>query len=156
MPAVNITRTNAPSVARREVAAGAVFATRDRQGRLGTNYAAIGHNGRWYSVNLATSALASSSNGDKQVVLTGKFKYNITREAAVVRRCRRSEVRSGEVFIGSGGSNELYAHVGTVDKARNGFLSLHLNGPMNHAIAENANAMVDVVGSYTLDVTLTR
>jgi hypothetical protein len=156
MPTVNIrSGANATTMVRSEVTPGQVFAIRDRGGKLGKNYAHIGSNGRMYSVNLDTGELSSSSNNDSEVVITGKYQYKVNRKPApnVVRECRRSEVRSGEVFHVED-HNTLYAHMGTIDRALNGFLSVPLSRTQNHAVTRNGNSRVNVIGTFALDVTL--
>ncbi len=155
MPAINIVKgAKATSLRREDVKPGQVFAMRERTGKLGKNYAHIGMNGRMYSVNLTTGELSSSQNDDREVVLTGSFVYNVNRKPApnVARACRRSEVRSGEVFHVEG-KDTLYAHLGTVERDRQGWLSVPLARTENHAIARNGNGHVRVVGTFSLDVT---
>jgi hypothetical protein len=144
-------------MARSAVTPGQVFAIRGRGGKLGKNYAHVGTNGRMYSVNLEAGELSSSSNNDKNVVITGKYQYKINRKPVpnVVRECRRSEVRSGEVFHVNG-HDTLYAHMGTIDHALEGFLSVPLARTENHAITRNGNSRVNVIGTFALDVTLTK
>ncbi len=158
MPTVNILGgAKATTVVRSAILPGQVFAMRDRGGKLGKNYAHIGTNGRMYSVNLETGELSSSSNNDRTVVLTGKYQYKVNRKPTpnVVRECRRSEVRSGEVFHVRG-QDTLYAHMGTIDRALAGFLSVPLARTQNHAVTRNGNSRVNVVGTFTIDVELAK
>lgn len=160
MGIVNITRGSAaPKVSREDVKPGQVFSLRRKDGKMGMNYAHIGMNGRLYSINVRTGELASSRNSGKEVVLTGTFKYTLSKVAApgVVRECRRSEVKSGEYFtpmIDGEASGKVYLHLGRVQLAREGFLSVPLDNTENHAIGKNANGRVSVLGTFVLDTTL--
>jgi hypothetical protein len=158
MPTVNILGgAKATTVTRSTVKPGQVFAMRTRNGKLGKNYAHIGTNGRMYSVNLETGELTSSGNNDHNVVITGKYQYKVNRKPSpnVVRECRRSEVRSGEVFHVNG-KETLYAHMGTISRALAGFLSVPLVRTQNHSVTRNCNSRVNVIGTFTLDVELTK
>lgn len=154
---VNITRgASAPKMTRGDVQPGQVFAIRDRRtGKLGTNYASIGSNGRAYSVNLKTGEVASADNMDKPVEITGKWEFHINDKPtpSVARECRRSEVKQGEVFHVNG-KKELYAHFGSITRALNGFLSVPLSRTENHAVTRNGNSRVKVVASYKMQVEL--
>ncbi len=154
---INISRgTNAVMVARNAVQPGQVFARKKANGRMGHSYAHIGSNGRMYSVNTGTGELSSSENysDTNMVMLVGAYEYNINRQPlpAVVRSCRRSEVREGEVFHVVG-KDTLYAHLGTVEHDLEGFLSVPLARTQNHAVTRNGNSHVQVVGTFSLDVT---
>ena len=157
MPAINITKgANAVSLTRKDVKPGQVFARRKRDGKLGTNYGHVGSdNGVMYSVNLTTGDVSSTTSGDKEVVLTGTFQYVINNNPtpSVVRECRRSEVKSGEAFHVRG-KEVLYAHLGAISMAMNGFLSVPLARTENHAVTRNGNGRVEVVATFSLDATL--
>jgi hypothetical protein len=158
MGIINITRgAEAPSMVRSDVKPGQVFATKKRDGKLGTLYAHIGTNGRMYSVKVLSGELASSSDPRSKVTLAGTFKYVLSKKAApgVVRECRRSEVKSGE-FFSPMGSDLTYLHIGAVSLARNGFLSVPLHNTENHSIGKNPNGRVRVLGTFTLDTSLTK
>lgn len=159
MPTINITKgANATVLTRADVMPGQVFAVKGRDGKLGTNYAAVGiHSGtgRMYSVNLKTGELSSSTRGDKEVVLTGSFQYVINNNPtpSVERECRRSDVRSGEAFNVKG-KQVLYAHLGRISLDTDGFLSVPLARTENHAVTRNGNSRVNVVATFSMDVTL--
>ncbi len=159
VPTINIQKgAKATTVARRDVAPGQVFALKNREGKLGTNYAHVGMNsdtGRMYSVNLKTGELSSSTNGDRQVQLTGTFQYviNNTPAPSVVRECRRSDVKSGEAFHVKG-KEVLYAHLGAIALDSNGWLSVPLARTENHGVARKGNSRVNVVATFTMDVSL--
>lgn len=144
-------------ISRKDVQPGQVFARKLANGRMGKNYAHIGSNGRMYSVNVASGELSSSDNyADANLVtLMGVYEYRINREPlpAVVRACRRSEVREGEVFHVVG-KDTLYAHLGEIEHDMEGFLSVPLARTQNHAVTRNANSHVNVVGTFSLEVTL--
>lgn len=153
---INIVKgTGATMVARHSVKPGQVFARKQPNGRMGHTYAHIGSNGRMYSVNTTSGELSSSDNYNdtNMVMLTGAFEYKVNRQPlpAVVRECRRSEVRSGEVFHVNG-KDTLYAHLGRVENALEGFLSVPLARTQNHAITRNGDSHVSVVGTFSLEV----
>lgn len=154
MPKLMITRgPSAVSVTREAVPTFATFAVKNREGRLGQEYAHIGVNGRCYAVNLDSRELASSENRRKNVTLTGKWEFDVTRMPAHrTTRMTRSQVRPGDVFVVDGKATE-YAAIGSVNKDRDGWLSVPLMRPQNHAIAENGDSRVTVVGSFKMRVT---
>lgn len=97
---------------RADVKVGQVFRVRNRSGARGTEtYAAIGRNGKHFSVNLRTGALASTKRGDRPVTLVGTFKYNTMISPTATRETTRGQVREGEVFRVKGGTR-LYGHIG--------------------------------------------
>lgn len=152
MPQVQITRGSAaPSSLRRDVKAGQIFAVRGRDGKLGRNFANVGHNGRYYSVNLENGELASTRKGETPVTITGKWQFVINRKPApgVVRTCKRSEVRSGEVFHVNG-KDTLYAHMGSITRAMEGYLSVPIARTENHAVTRNGNSTVHVIGTFVI------
>lgn len=158
MPKINLTRgASAVTVRRDKVAPGQIFAMVGRDGKLGRNYAHIGMNGRMYSVRLDTGELSSSDNDGRNVTVVGSFKYTLSKKAqpGVVRECRRSEVRSGEYFQSNAG-DRIYMHLGAVSHDHTGFLSVPLDNTENHAVAKNANGRVSVLGTFTLDATITK
>lgn len=157
MGMVSITRgKTAPTLHRGDVKQGQVFAVVGREGKYGTDYASIGANGRFYSVNLKTGEVASTSNSDSTVGLTGKWEFEINEAPApsVTRECRRSEVRAGEVFKVKGQSEQLYFHLGTISRAMNGFLSVPLARTENHAVTRNGNSRVQVVATGRIKATV--
>lgn len=164
MPEVTITRKNnsLPSKTRSTVRPGEIFQYVDGKSKS-KELACIGKNGRFYSVNLETKQLASSAKGDRNVAVIGKFSYALTlvNPADGVVKLRR-DVKSGEVFKHTGTAKdgtpfvELYTNMGAVDKSRNGFLSMHLNGVMNHAIAEKGDSEVLVLGEAKLVAVIAR
>lgn len=159
MPGIVTVRSGAAATTMRRdaVVPGQVFAIRGRNGKLGKNYAHVGTNGRMYSVNIETGELSSSSNNDSNVVITGKYQYKVNRKPSpnVARECRRNEVRSGEVFHVNG-HDTLYAHMGAIERALAGFLSVPLARTQNHAVTRNGNSRVNVIGTFTLDVELAK
>lgn len=154
MPTITITRgPTAPKLTRGELKSGMVFSYLI-DGKPGKKqYAAIGTNGRQYSVNLASGEVASSNKPEREVVLTGVWEFVINRKPAptVLRECRRSEVRSNEVFHVVG-KPTLYAHVGRITRAMDGFLSVPLAKTENHAVTRNGNSRVQVIGTYVMQV----
>jgi hypothetical protein len=174
MPTLNITRgPSAPRVTRGQTTAGQVFRTFRRDGTLGRKeYAAIGENGRSYSVNLATRELAGTAKKDRQVQIIGKWqlKTNMSpalraganvvelvdgRKFNIVRRTTRGDVKGNEVFVALDMTKptNFYAHVGVRKDGK--VLSLNpQNG--NHAITNKLSRPVAVIGTYSMDVTLSQ
>lgn len=159
MPAIVISKgANAVTLTRRDVKPGQVFAMRGRDGKLGKNYGHVGDNsttGRMYSINIQTGELSASSRGDREVVLTGAFKYVVNNNPtpSVERECRRSEVRSGEAFHVKD-KDTLYAHIGTIAQDTDGWLSVPLARTENHAVTSKGSSRVNVVATFSVDVTL--
>ena len=159
MPEVRITRgKSATRLTRGQVEPGMVFALQKRDGSVSeTNYANIGTNGRQYSLNVATKLLASSTNRNKPVVLTGTYTIEVRRlpqSEWVVKR--RRELKSGDVFVvNDGKSGKSYAHIGTADKDGGyKWLALIPGNLENHAVTENGDKKVKVVGKMALNVKL--
>jgi hypothetical protein len=154
---VNITRgPTAVSKRRDQVPFGLVFAVKDRSGKLGTNYASIGANGRLYSINLGSRELASSSNPDKTVTLTGTWRMGVTMLPSYrQRKMLRSEVAVGEIFKVEGGTRE-YAHIGKIAKDKRGWLSVPLDNTDNHAVTKNGDSHVTVIGTFAMNASLTK
>jgi hypothetical protein len=174
MPNLNITRgPTAPRLTRGHVTAGQVFRTFKRDGSLGRKeYAAIGENGRSYSVNLASRELAGTAKKDRQVQVIGKWQMKETLSRALrdgtdvvkladgsrlkaVRRTTRGDVKGNELFVAAdmSAASTVYAHVGTRKDGK--VLSLNTkNG--NHAITSKLSRPVVVVGTYQMDVTLSQ
>lgn len=151
--AIQIVRGAAATHVRRDaVAQGQVFGVPNRAGRCGTQYAAIGANGRHYSVNLSNGVLASSGNPTKNCKLLGKWKFNVTKARHLERNTTRSQVRPGEVFVVANGTKE-YANMGRITKDHNGWLSIPLANQQNHAYTENGDSKVRVIGIFRMDVT---
>ena len=143
----------APTMPRGEVHQGMVF-----QIKGGTKaYAAIGVNGRAYSLNLATGELASSNTRTSTAVILGKWAFDLDRtyRPGVGRCCQRSEVKVGEIFVPKGKTEE-YVHLGRTSKAQDGWLSIPLARQHNHAVSRNGHTMVTVVGNATVKATLSR
>jgi hypothetical protein len=171
MPQVNITRgASAPRKTRGQISAGVVFQTFLRNGVLGRKqYAAIGENGRSYSVNIATKELAGTAKKDRQVQIVGKWEMKSTLNVAlragpnvitlpggvkanVVRRCARSAVKGNELFVATDTTpTSVYAHVGVRKDGK--LLSLNTSNG-NHAITNKLSREVAVVGTYQMDVQL--
>lgn len=154
MPKLVITRGPSQTTVRRaDVPTFAAFAVKNRDGRLGVEYLHIGTNGRCYAVNSDTKELASSENRDKKVVLTGKWEFRTVHfDRLTQTRVARSMVRPGEIFVIDGKTTE-YAAIGSVNKDRHGWLSVPMDRPQNHAIAESGDNRCTVVGTFTMRLT---
>lgn len=161
MPGINLTITRghaAPTMRRDAVKQGLVFAVKQRGDRLGQNYASVGANGRMYSVNVNSKELASSGNPSKSITITGSWTFKVDRthrRGVTGRKCRRSEVRAGEIFMVEGGRKE-YIHLGRITKDKTGFLSIPLANQENHAVTRNGDSNVEVVATAAMEVRLAR
>lgn len=144
---------SATTVRRGAVPTFGVFQVKMRDNRGSVEYLHVGHDGRSYAVNSKTAELASSENRNKDVTLTGKWEFDITNLPAHRQtRVDRRSVRPGEVFVVDGKTTR-YAQIGSVNKNRRGWLSIPLDRPQNHAIAENGDSRVTVVGTFAMRVT---
>lgn len=155
VPMTLITRgEKAVKLTRADVQPGQLFAYL-MKGKPGKNYASVGSNGRMYSINVATGELASAGNRDREVVLTGTWQFSVNKKPSpsVVRECRRSEVRSGEVFH-IRGKDTLYAHIGGISRDHQGWLSVPLARTENHAVAKKGSGHASVVATFVLDYVL--
>jgi hypothetical protein len=151
-----VTATKTTSVARDAVKAGTVFVNLTKDGkRMTERYAALGHNGKFFSINLANGALASSSNGRKKVAEVGAFNFRVTLlpEAQQVRKARK-DVTDSEAFKVVGrdlDERKTYINLGKLADGR--FTSLDLNKPFgeDYATTDEGNKQVVVVGTYEID-----
>lgn len=149
MPALSVNRQagKLPNKTRGSVSAGEVFSVYNRAGQLGRKaYAALGKNGRLYSVNIESKELASTANSKSTVAIVGKFKYTAKLSpSGVLRTCRRSEVREGEIFQVGDEPKTLYLHMG-FRSSDNKLMSVNLvSGDV--ASTANGGSTVHVVGS---------
>ncbi len=144
--------TAAPTMPRGDVRQGMAFQIKGGSKK----YAAIGVNGRAYSLNLDTGELASSSNRTALATIIGKWAFSLDRtyRAGVGRQCRRDAVQVGEVFQVKNGRDE-YVHLGRTSRAQNGWLSIPLARQHNHAVTVRGDSTVTVVGNATVDYTPT-
>jgi hypothetical protein len=144
---------DAPTMPRGDVRQGMVFQVKGGEKR----YAAIGVNGRAYSLNLNTGEMASSNNHNSTAIIIGKWAFDLDRtyRPGVGRQCQRSEVTTGEVFTVKGGQDE-YVHLGRTSKAQDGWLSIPLARQHNHAVTRRGDSMVTVVANAKVKATLSR
>lgn len=154
MPKVNITRQkNMPATTRRAVLPGQVFSLVRRDGTVSKKqYLAIGTNGKYLSVNLATGELASTANGNKKVAIVGKGKFRFNHFSSWNHRnATRRQVRSNELFqVRDGG--KVYAALGRFKDGR--FCAVNAADPQSgdYAAGDDAGKNVKVVGDYTISV----
>lgn len=170
MPAtrINLTADAKTTVARIDVAARAVFAYVGKDGkRMKNRYAAIGNStkdDRMFSVNLDNGELSSgrkAKDGNRPTEVVGAFTYNVIVNPDKTQHVakKRGDVKSGEVFIipnakrPAGAKPVLYGHMGLVNDGR--VLSVDFN-TLELASTTNENSNVVVVGSYTIDATVTK
>ena len=139
---------------RGQVKPGQVFSIVGRDGKkMAQRYAAIGHNGKAYSINLATGGLASTDNDNSRVAIVGTFTYDVKMNPNGVPVTKlRSQLADGDVFVVRGSkSGRLYAHMGALANPGNRWLSVNL-GTRDHAIATNGGKRVNVTGKLVLNV----
>lgn len=136
---------------RADVAVGQVFEVHNRSGARGTKtYAAIGKNGKNFSINLANGMLASTKNGNRPVKPVGSFEYvvNVDPDSTDVRK--RSQVKEGEVFKVKGGT-KIYGHAGM---ATNGERTPRFIGvtfdTMDNSTTVDGNKNVVVLGKWSI------
>ena len=154
MPRVNITAATATrnTVARRDIKGGCLFRKSLRSGLGDITYAAIGHNGKCLSINTSNGALASSDNDDAPCVIVGSFHYTTEMYTAPIRVCRRSQVKTTEIFRVKGGSS-LYMHLGVLNQTNgdNKWASLRVDGDLLEDYASTRkDSNVEIVGTYTI------
>ncbi len=152
-----VSRTDTLTLTRKNVKPGQVFVAKDaRTGAWGkTKYACLDSNGRYYSLKITENGdmnLAATDNGNTEVKIVGKWALN----ANILRNgdrkvTTRGQVQDGELFAVKGGK-KTYAHVGTLNDGR--AFSMVLNSD-NHGVTRNMRSKVTVVGSYTIDVSIT-
>ena len=158
MPAVTVSRKNntTPKVRRNQVTTGQVFAKIIKGDVSRKLYAALGSNGKHYSVNLQTGELASTTKETSQVAVVGTFKAKITRELdrSQYRQRLRNEVRNGELFMVKGdSSNKIYGHLGRLRDGKH--MSFNM-GSKDVASTQNGRSTVYVIGEYRLDAEVTQ
>lgn len=153
MPKVNVTRTKTATktIARRDVKTGQVFQLVRKDGSFGDKlYAALGHNGKWFSVNLGNGELSSTDNGASKVAVVGKISISTKLFHTDERReTTRAGVKTHELFRSKTGS-KTYAHMGTLSDGR--FASVNMEDPYNdnYAVSDNGRNPVVVVGTYEI------
>ena len=151
---VKLTRsrtTSRSTVARSSVKAGKIFQAKGQS----KQYASVGHDGKYYSVNLANGELASSANGGKAVSIIGSFTYTLSGslnpDCGSRRKVRRSSLKNGEIFHMPGGKI-LYGNLGKLSTGR--WLAINLASG-NHAVSSvRPNGNVCVVGNFELSATI--
>lgn len=151
-----VDRTSNVTLTRAQVKPGQVFVVKGRNGAWGnTKYACLDSNGRFYSLKITPDGdmnLAATDNGNSAVKIVGKWKLSATIVKNGDRRqTTRGQVKDGELFAVKGG-DKVYAHVGSLRDGR--LFSMVLNSD-NHGVTANTRSKVSIVGSYTVDVSIT-
>lgn len=151
-----VDRTSNVTLTRAQVKPGQVFVVKGRNGAWGnTKYACLDSNGRFYSLKITPEGemnLAATDNGASAVKIVGKWKLSATIVKNGDRRqTTRGQVKDGELFAVKGG-DKVYAHVGSLKDGR--LFSMVLNSD-NHGVTANTRSKVSIVGSYTVDVSIT-
>lgn len=136
-----------PTLARSEVAPGEVFILVKKDGSKGKKlYGALGNNGKFYSVNLETGALASAKNLSKMVAVVGYFSIERTdANPADHVDTTRGEVKSGQLFRSTTGV-ETYLAMGKLSDGRR--MSINMADPYNedYAVSSKPANPVTIVG----------
>jgi hypothetical protein len=113
-------------------------------------YASIGRNGRFYSINIATGALAATDNGDKNVAIVGSYKWDVTVITDPAKRVNktRGDVDDGEVFVIGRNAAEPAGTIAYLAIGKNNagkFLAVNLTSG-DYAVTPKANKPVIVIG----------
>lgn len=145
-------------VARSTVTWGQVFRRYNADGTLGDKkYAAVGKNGRFYSINIGNAEVAAADDGDARVKVIGSWKLNmdVGSKAAAIPTTRR-HVNTESLFTVKGGKR-IYANLGRLRDGK--YIALnpasqdYSLAPMRGS-ADKSNKNVVVVGSYDLSFKL--
>lgn len=145
------TETGGLRMTRQEVPNGKVFRLIKTNGRPGRKrFGALGHNGRFFSINLDSGALAASEgkSATRQVEVVGTFHYALDRypnaENDPNQVKTRKDVKPGEVFNVTGDTHKsAYLHL---DHLNNGkWMSLNI-GTDDYALTDNGDSKVVVIG----------
>lgn len=152
--AIRVRRETAPVLTRGHVKPGQVFNVKRRDGTWSkTKYACIDNNGRFYSMRITQDGdmlLAATDNTKSAVRVVGKWELKATLYRNGDRKVTtRGRVTDGQLYSVKGG-NKTYAHVGKLNSGK--FFSMILNAD-DHATTTDANKHVQIVGTYTIDVT---
>jgi hypothetical protein len=144
-------QAHVPGTTRADVAVGTVFQVRNRSGAQGTKtYAAIGSNGKNFSIDLANGQLASTKKADRQVKTVGSFHYELTVNPTSQDVRKRSQVKEGEVFHVKGGT-KLYGHAGmaTNGEPRPRYIGVTFD-TMDNSTTTDGNKNVVVLGKFKI------
>lgn len=140
---------------RSEVGAGLLFRHMKRDGSHGEKtYASIGRNGRFYSINVATGALAATDNGDGNVAVVGSYKWDVSVVTDPAKRVRktRGEVADGEIFVIGRDAADPAGKISYLAIGKNNagkFLAVNLASG-DYATTPKASKPVIVIGSGKL------
>lgn len=141
---------------RADVGAGLMFRLIKKDGSHGDKtYASIGRNGRFYSINVANGALAATDNGDKNVAVVGKYKWEATVITDPARRVTttRGAVADGDIFVIGRDAAEPAGKISYLAIGRNNagkFLAVNLASG-DYAVTEKSNKPVIVIGKGKLE-----
>ena len=144
---------------RSEVGAGLMFRLVKKDGSHGDHtYASIGRNGRFYSINVSSGALAATDNGDKRVAVVGKYKWEATVITDPARRTpkNRGDVADGEIFVIGSNPADPAGKISYLAIGRNNagkFLAVNLASG-DYAVTDKANKPVVVIGTGKLAGTM--
>ena len=147
---VVVTRGSVPDAKREDVGAGLIFRLRKKDGSLGENfYASIGRNGKFWSINTVTGALASTDNGDKRVAIVGKYEWDIKflPNSSDWTATTRGAVTDGQVFAVGDDPGTLYLHIGTANDGK--MLAVNLK-TFDYAVSDSPRKAVTVRGNAVM------
>lgn len=138
----------APSLTRKDAKPGDIFVVRGKT----VKYAAVGQNGKLYSINLTTGEVASTANPNSHIDIVGHYTVGLTLwPAAKHFATTRNQIAPNQLFISGKYSpppytdKALYMSLGTLDNGQG--ISLNV-GSRDHALCSiNSNGPVIVVGT---------
>lgn len=138
----------ATSVLRRDVKDGQVFAYEKLGGKTGgEQLVAVGHDGKFLSLNLKKDALASSTDGTKQVHLIGKANYKVTFwPSNEWKVAKRKDVKVGQAFRSATGKQN-YGHLGVMNDSRR--IAKNFSSA-DYAFSNNPDNDVVIVGTFQI------
>lgn len=140
---------------RADVGAGLLFRLVKDDGSHGDKtYASIGRNGRFYSINVATGALAATDNGDKRVAVVGSYKWDATVITDPNKRVRttRGAVADGDIFVVGRDAADPKGTVAYLAIGKNNagkFLAVNLTSG-DYATTDKASKNVIIIGKGKL------
>lgn len=135
-------------VARSSVTWGQVFRRYNADGTLGDKtYAAVGKNGRFYSINLSSADVAAADDGEARVKVVGSWDLTVKVGAKSANtNTRRDRVNDESIYKVKGGA-KMYANLGKLRDGR--FISLNVQS-QDYALGGKGAKNVTVTGSYEL------
>jgi len=157
-PVAATRRTSYPgAILRNQVKPGDIFA-KVLNGRLGEErYGSVGMNGKLYSINMKTGAVAASKNPTGETYVTGSYSLSAERwPTSRHQSTTRSQLRDGALFVVANkvkndyAGKKMYAHLERLND--NSYLSINVVSGDNARSKTNYNAgnkRVVQIGEFT-------